>query len=246
MDPLVEARNLHKSFGRRTAVAGVSFEVFRGTVVAFLGPNGAGKSTTLRLLAGCLAPDRGTAVVAGHDTVRASLSARASLGYLPETASGFFHLTVDEFLAFAAESRGLWAGARRSAIERAMTAVDLQGAAERKLGSLSKGLRQRAFLAQAILHDPPVLILDEPSDGLDPNQKAHLRRFIRSIAAEKAVLMSTHILEEAEAVCDRAIVIAGGRVVADAPRHALADAQGRFGASFERLTGGPPDPARSC
>jgi ABC-2 type transport system ATP-binding protein len=240
---LIECRDLVKAFGRRRAVAGISFGLGAGTIAAFLGSNGAGKSTTMRLLAGYLAPDAGHAHIAGYDVVRDSARARAALGYLPEAASGFGHLTVHEFLLCVAECRGLWGHARAAALARAVAAVELDDAMDLTLSSLSKGWRQRAWLAQAILHDPPVLILDEPTDGLDPNQKARLHRFIRSIAPGRAVLMSTHILEEAEAICDRVIVMSEGRILADAPRADLVDARGRLAPAFARLTAATPEPA---
>lgn len=236
MPLLIEAQDLARRFGATEAVAGVSFAIGPGTVVGFLGPNGAGKSTTMRLLAGYLQPDRGSARVAGYDIVRDAEAARTALGYLPEAASGFSTLTVREFLTFAAEARGLWGSRRRRALDWATEAVDLAPALDRVIGTLSKGWRQRAWLAQAILHDPPVLVLDEPTDGLDPNQKTHLHRFIRSVATDKAILMATHNLEEAQAICGRLIIMGQGRIVADAPCGELLDGDGRLGPAFERLT----------
>jgi ABC-2 type transport system ATP-binding protein len=233
---MIEARHLAKSFRGRPAVMDISFDVGLGEIVGFLGTNGAGKSTILRLLAGSLRPDRGTACIAGHDMATARRQAQACLGYLPEAAAGFADLTVLEFLTFVAESRGYWGARRRLALARAVEALDLAPAMAMALESLSKGWRQRAWLAQAILHDPPVLILDEPTDGLDPNQKMHLRRFLRAAAQGKAILMSTHILEEAEQLCDRFLVISEGAVVADRPRAALTDADGRLAGAFARLT----------
>ena len=233
---MIEARHLAKSFHGRTAVTDISFDVGTGEIVGLLGTNGAGKSTTLRLLAGSLRPDRGAAAIAGHDLATARREAQACLGYLPEAAAGFATLTVLEFLTFAAESRGYWGATRRVAIARAGEALDLGPEMAMPLERLSNGWRQRAWLAQAILHDPPVLILDEPTDGLDPNQKMHLRRFLRSAAAGKAILMSTHILEEAEELCDRLIVISGGAVVANRPRAALTDGDGGLAGAFARLT----------
>jgi ABC-2 type transport system ATP-binding protein len=234
---MIEARRLTKSFYGRPAVTDVSFDVGAGEIVGLLGTNGAGKSTILRLLAGSLRPDRGAASIAGHDVATTRRQAQACLGYLPEAASGFADLTVLEFLTFAAESRGYRGARRRLALARVAEALDLSPAMAMPLERLSKGWRQRAWLAQAILHDPPVLILDEPTDGLDPNQKTHLRRFLRAAAQGKAILMSTHILEEAEQLCDRLLVISGGTVVVDRPRAALADADGRLASAFARLTG---------
>lgn len=238
---MIEARNLSKAFRDRRAVDDVSFEIARGTVVGFLGPNGAGKSTTMRLLTGYLRPDGGEARIAGHDVGTETARARASLGYLPEAAAGFPNLTVSEFLIWCAECRGLWGAARDAAIERVSEETDLGPALSLRMRTLSKGWRQRAWFAQAILHDPPVLIFDEPTDGLDPNQKAHIRDFIRAIAPRKAIILSTHILEEAEEICDRVIIIANGRIVADEACKTLADRKGRLWAAFRRLT--DPDAA---
>jgi ABC-2 type transport system ATP-binding protein len=234
---MIEARRLTKSFHGRPAVTDVSFDVGMGEIVGLLGTNGVGKSTILRLLAGSLRPDRGAASIAGHDVATARRQAQACLGYLPEAAAGFADLTVLEFLTFAAESRGCWGARRRLALARVTEALDLGPAMGMPLERLSKGWRQRAWLAQAILHDPPVLILDEPTDGLDPNQKTHLRRFLRTAAQGKAILMSTHILEEAEQLCDRLLVMSEGAVVVDRPRAALADADGGLAGAFARLTG---------
>ena len=234
---LIEAESISKRFRDRHAVVGVSFAIARGTVAGLLGVNGAGKSTTMRLLAGYLVPDRGRAAIAGHDTIAAAIAARAALGYLPEAPSGFPHLTVREFLGFAAECRGFAGVRRQRAVGRAAEVLDLGPALDRTLGALSKGWRQRAWLAQAILHDPPVLLLDEPADGLDPGQRAQFRQYVRSIAACRAVLMSTHILEEAGVMCDRLIVMHAGRVVADGPTSGFLDEQGRLGPAFARMTG---------
>jgi ABC-2 type transport system ATP-binding protein len=236
---MIEARDLEMRFGARTAVRGVSFAVEPGQVVGFLGPNGAGKSTTMRMLTGFLRPAAGSAWICGHDIQAGRLAAQRCLGYLPEAAGGFSHLTVREFLTFCGEARGLAGADLRTAIERVCGAVDLGPALGLKLGVLSKGWRQRAWLAQALLHDPPVLILDEPTDGLDPTQKQHARDLIRRVAADKAILLSTHILEEAEEICQRAIIIAEGRIVADAATADLLDPQGRLTAAFHRLTASP-------
>jgi len=232
---MIEAKNLCKRFGTRVAVDDVSFSVARGDVVGFLGPNGAGKSTTMRLLAGFFDADAGGARVCGHDIGRERRAAQATLGYLPEAAGGFANLTVREFLAFCGESRGLAGAALADAVGRACSLIDLGAALDSAMKTLSKGWRQRAWLAQAILHDPPVLILDEPTDGLDPIQKEQVRALIRSLAADKAIILSTHILEEAEEVCTRAIIIAGGRIVADDTPRNLADDRGRLAASFRSL-----------
>ena len=236
---MIEARQLSMHFGGRLVVVGISFTVEPGTVAGFLGPNGAGKTTTMRLLTGFLRPVSGTALICGHDIGRAPRAARACFGYLPEAATGFPNLTVREFLTYCGEARGVRGGALKAAIDRVCGRIALGPALETKMKELSKGWRQRAWLAQAIVHDPPVLIMDEPTDGLDPNQKMRVRQLIRAVAPEKAILLSTHILEEAEEVCNRAIIIAGGRIVADDAPANLADRRGRLGKAFHRLTAEP-------
>lgn len=236
---MIEARNLSMHFGGRLVVDGISFTVEPGTVAGFLGPNGAGKTTTMRLLTGFLRPVSGTALICGHDIGRAPRAAQACFGYLPESATGFPNLTVREFLTYCGEARGVRGGALKAAIDRVCGRIELGPALETRMKELSKGWRQRAWLAQAILHDPPVLIMDEPTDGLDPNQKMQVRHLIREVAPEKAILLSTHILEEAEEVCNRAIIIAGGRIVADDAPANLADHRGRLGEAFHRLTTEP-------
>lgn len=233
----IEARGLCKSFAAHEAVIDVSFRAVPGTVTGFLGPNGAGKSTTMRLLTASLAADRGTASICGLDINRDPIGARAHLGYLPEAANGFSSLTIAEFLTFAAEARGLWGARKRAAMARVVDMIGLGQALGRTLGQLSKGWRQRAWLGQALIHDPPVLILDEPTDGLDPIQKTHLRRLLSELSSDKTILMSTHILEEAEELCDHLIILAEGRVVADVRKAEVADNAGRLAPAFLRLTG---------
>ncbi len=233
---LVETLALSKSFGPRRAVDGVSFALPPATITGLLGANGAGKSTTMRMLAGALLPDSGTARIAGNDIVTARPQAQRDLGYLPEAANGFSILTVYEFLIFAAEARGLFGDEGRQAAKRIAGLLDLVRALGRPLGSLSKGWRQRAWLAQALIHDPSVLILDEPTDGLDPKQKIDLRALLRKIARDRAILMSTHILEEAEELCDHLIVMHEGRIAADAPKSDLADSRGRLAPAVIALT----------
>jgi ABC-2 type transport system ATP-binding protein len=239
---MIEAKDLIKRFGDVPAVDRVSISVGPGEVVGFLGPNGAGKSTTMRLLAGALSPDSGAARICGHDMAANRRAGQACLGYLPEAATGFAHLTVREFLAYCGECRGIRGALLGAAIARTAEAARLDPALDKKMKTLSKGWRQRAWFAQAILHDPPVLILDEPTDGLDPGQKDHVRELIRAAASDKAIIISTHILEEAEEVCDRAVVIAEGRIVADRACADLADRQGRLAGAFRRLTGGGEPP----
>ena len=234
---LVEAEHLVRRFGERPAVSDVSFSVAEGSVVGLLGANGAGKSTTMRMLVGYLAPDSGHARIAGRRVDERPREAHAAIGYLPESPTGFSDLTVREFLIFAAEARGLSGVDRRRGIERAVEAGDLSDAFGQVLGALSQGWRQRAWIGQAFLHDPPVLILDEPTTALDPGQKRRLRALIREAAKTKAVLVSTHILEEAETLCDRAIVFRDGRIAADRPVRELVDDTGRLAASYETLAG---------
>ncbi len=232
----IVARGLRKSFGLRAAVRDVSFTAAAGTITALLGANGAGKSTTLRMLTGALTPDAGSARIDGHDVTADAEAARARTGYLPEAATGFQHLTPGELLLFAAEARGLNGPHAIDETRRVTALLDLAPVIGQTLGTLSKGWRQRAWLAQALIGDPPVLILDEPTDGLDPTQKIALRRLLRELAEDKAILMSTHILEEAEELCDRVIVMADGRIVADATTRDLVDGAGRLAAAFTRLT----------
>ncbi len=231
---LIESEGLVKRFGSRAAVDGVSFRVERGEVLGFLGPNGAGKSTTMRMLAGFVVPDRGRARLGGHDVQAAPVAARRLLGYLPEGAPTYPDMEVGAFLRFCAAVRGLDGGA----VARAMALTGVASVARQTVETLSKGYKRRVGLAQALLHDPPVLVLDEPTDGLDPNQKHEMRVLIRAMAAEKAIVISTHILEEVDAVCSRAIVIARGRVVADETPLALAarHPSGRLEDVFRQLT----------
>jgi ABC-2 type transport system ATP-binding protein len=213
---LIEIDGLSKRFGSFTAVDRVSFNVARGEVLGFLGPNGAGKSTTMRMLAGFMIPTAGTARICGHDVQTDGVAARRVLGFLPEGAPTYPEMTVTGFLTFCAKIRGFSAKQRDERIERAMTLTRLGSVALQPVETLSKGFKRRVGLAQALLHDPPVLVLDEPTDGLDPNQKHEVRSLITEMAPEKAIVISTHILEEVDAVCSRAIIIASGHVVADA------------------------------
>ncbi len=215
MERMIEVEGLARHFGPLVAVDDVSFSVSRGEVLGFLGPNGAGKSTTMKMITGFLAPTRGRVAVAGHDIARQALAAKAAIGYLPEGAPAYGDMTPASFLAFAARARGLGRAAARAGIERAVEQVELQAVLEQPIETLSKGYKRRVGLAQAILHDPPVLILDEPTDGLDPNQKHQVRNLILGMARDKAIIISTHILEEVGAVCSRALIIAQGRIVAD-------------------------------
>lgn len=212
---MIEIRQLVKRFGPFTAVDGVSFSVQRGEVLGFLGPNGAGKSTTMKMITGFLAPTSGTAVVCGHDVGQEPLAVKEKIGYLPEGAPAYGDMTPEGFLDFIAGVRGLKGAAKRERIAHVVAKVHLEGVMRQTIETLSKGFKRRVGLAQAILHDPDVLIMDEPTDGLDPNQKHEVRTLIREMAPSKAIILSTHILEEVEAVCSRAVIINRGRIVAD-------------------------------
>jgi ABC-2 type transport system ATP-binding protein len=212
---LIEITGLTKRFGSFTAVDNVTFNVARGEVLGFLGPNGAGKSTTMRMLAGFMIPTTGAARICGHDVQTDGVAARRVLGFLPEGAPTYPEMTVTGFLTFCARVRGYTGRNLAQRVEHAMELTRLQGVVLQTVETLSKGFKRRVGLAQALLHDPPVLVLDEPTDGLDPNQKHEVRLLIAQMAPEKAIVISTHILEEVEAVCSRAIIIASGRVVAD-------------------------------
>jgi ABC-2 type transport system ATP-binding protein len=212
---MIEIEGLVRRFGPLTAVGGISLRVAKGEVLGFLGPNGAGKSTTMKMITGFLAPTEGRITVCGHDVVEEPLQAQAAIGYLPEGAPAYPDMTPLEFLQFIATVRGLKDAAAKQAIDTAVVRTGLTSVLDQRIDTLSKGFKRRVGLAQAILHDPPVLIMDEPTDGLDPNQKHAARNLIRGMAADKAIIISTHILEEVDAVCTRAIIIDRGRIVAD-------------------------------
>ncbi len=213
---MIQTSKLVKTYGRIRAVDGVSFQVEPGQVLGFLGPNGAGKSTTMKMIAGFLAPTSGSASVCGYDVREQPIQARRELGYLSEGAPSYGEMTVRGFLEFIANVRGLEGQRRRQRLDDAIGRLQLEAVLEQAVDTLSKGFRRRVGLAQAILHDPRALILDEPTDGLDPNQKHEVRGLIQSMAADRTIIISTHILEEVNAVCSRAIIIAAGRVLADA------------------------------
>ena len=211
----IEARSLSKHYGNLLAVDELSFEVGSGEVLGFLGPNGAGKSTTMKMLTGFLTPTSGPAVINGHDIIEDSLAARRSIGYLPEGAPAYGEMSVRKFLEFIARARGFRG---RDALDKAAAAIErlnLDKVPEQPIETLSKGFKRRVGLAQAILHDPEVLILDEPTDGLDPNQKHEVRRLIRDMSSEKIIVISTHVLEEVQALCNRAMIISDGRLLVD-------------------------------
>lgn len=213
---MIEIKNLTKRFSGHAAVDGLSFKVQQGEVLGFLGPNGAGKSTTMKMLTGFLAPTSGSASILGHDVQSDTLAVQRLIGYLPEGAPSYGDMTVRGFLEFIAEVRGYRGAEKRQRVQRAVALVELDKVLEQSIETLSKGFKRRVGLAQAILHDPKVLILDEPTDGLDPNQKHQVRQLIQSLATDRIVIISTHILEEVSAVCTRAVVIAAGKLVADA------------------------------
>jgi ABC-2 type transport system ATP-binding protein len=211
---MIKIENLVKAFGAKRAVDGISFSVERGEVLGFLGPNGAGKSTTMRMVTGFMPPTAGRIRIGGHDVVESPLEAKRLIGYLPENAASYPDMTVHGFLNFVAELRGLQGDARRKAVHRVVELCFLESVLRQSIDTLSKGYRHRTCLAQALIHDPEVLIMDEPTDGLDPNQKHEVRNLIRELGKTKAIVFSTHILEEVDAACTRAIIIDRGRIVA--------------------------------
>jgi ABC-2 type transport system ATP-binding protein len=213
---LIEIDRLTKKFGDTTVVNDVSFSLKKGEVLGFLGPNGAGKSTTMRMLAGFLLPTSGTARICGADVVERPIEAKRQLGYLPEGAPCYPEMTVSGFLDFTARVRGYKGQEAAERVAKGMRLADLEAVRLQPIETLSKGFKRRVGLAQALLHDPPALVLDEPTDGLDPNQKHEVRELIRRMAPEKAIIISTHILEEVSAVCTRAIIIARGHLIVDA------------------------------
>jgi ABC-2 type transport system ATP-binding protein len=212
---MITVQNLKKTFGPKAAVNGVSFTVEKGEVLGFLGPNGAGKSTTMRMITGFLPPTAGTVRVGSYDMVEQPLEAKRLLGYLPENAPAYMDMTVYGFLSFAAELRGLRGAARKKAVRKAVETCFLENVVHQSVETLSKGYRHRTCFAQSILHDPEILIMDEPTDGLDPNQKHEVRQLIRRMGERKAIIFSTHILEEVDAACSRAIIIDRGKIVAN-------------------------------
>ena len=219
---MIEIDGLTKRYGHHTVVDNLSFRCEPGEVLGFLGPNGAGKSTTMKMVTGFVTPSAGKARICGHDIATDGLEARRKLGYLPEGAPCYAEMTPGSFLEFIADIRGLAGDERRSRLGEVIERLHLGPVLDQSVDTLSKGFKRRVGLAQAILHDPAVLILDEPTDGLDPNQKHEVRELIRSMAEDKLIVISTHILEEVEAVCSRAIIIANGRILADDTPHALA------------------------
>lgn len=218
---MIEVRHLGKRFGPIVAVDDVSFTVGRGEVLGFLGPNGAGKSTTMKMITGFLAPTSGTAIVCGADVIAAPIQVKRRIGYLPEGAPAYPDMTPAGFLSFIAHIRGFSGAEARRRTAAVVERVEIGEVLFQPIETLSKGFKRRVGLAQALLHDPEVLILDEPTDGLDPNQKHEVRRLIAEMAPEKAIVISTHILEEVDAVCSRAMIIARGKLLADGAPGAL-------------------------
>jgi len=212
---MIEVVEISRNFGRFQAVSNVSFQVQKSEVLGFLGPNGAGKSTTMKMLTGYLQPSSGDALICGHSVTKQSLKARAKIGYLPESAPSYGEMQVEEFLRFAGKVRGLTGGKLNSQIEKVIEDTSLETVRKQLIETLSKGYRQRTCLAQSLLHDPPVLLLDEPTDGLDPNQKFEVRKLISQLKEDRTILVSTHILEEVEAICTRAIILSEGKIVGD-------------------------------
>lgn len=235
---LLQVDGLRKTFGRRTAVDGVGFSLDVGEIVGLLGPNGAGKTTTMRMIAGFLEPDEGVVKVFNIDVARDRRRAQERVGYLPEGAPLYGEMTPWAFLRFVAEARGMTREAARHAVRRAAQDARLGDAIDRPIETLSKGYRRRVGLAAALLHDPLLLILDEPTDGLDPNQRHAVRDLIRKLGEDRGLIISTHSLEEVEAVCTRAIVIDRGRIVADKTPAQLRDEHGSLERAFQALTRG--------
>lgn len=236
---MIKVRELTKHFGAKRAVDGISFEIGRGEVLGFLGPNGAGKSTTMRMITGFVTPTSGAVTIGGFDMLENPIPAKKLIGYLPENAPAYTDMTVHGFLNFAAEIRGLRGEARAKAVRRAAELCFLEPVLYQSVETLSKGYRHRTCFAQSIIHDPDILILDEPTDGLDPNQKHEVRQLIREMGKTKAIIFSTHILEEVDAACSRAIIIDRGKIVANGTPEELRRKSEWAGAVTLRVNGVP-------
>src|SRR5258705_8864818 len=234
---MIKVENLVKTFGPKRAVDGVSFSVERGEVLGFLGPNGAGKSTSMRMITGFIPPTEGKVTVGGFDMEENPIPAKRLIGYLPENAPAYTDMTVHGFLSFAAEIRGLRGELKRKAVQRAVEMCFLEAVLHQSVETLSKGYRHRTCFAQSIIHDPDVLVLDEPTDGLDPNQKHEVRGLIKRMGEKKAIIFSTHILEEVDAVCSRAIIIDRGKIVANGTPQELRQKSDWAGAVTLRVSG---------
>jgi ABC-2 type transport system ATP-binding protein len=234
---MIRVQNLTKAFGPKKAVNNLSFTVEKGEVLGFLGPNGAGKSTTMRMITGFIPPTSGTVSIGGHDIVDDAIAARRLFGYLPESAPSYTDMTVHGFLHFIAELRGLTGDARKRAVNKVIATCFLEAVVHQSVETLSKGFRHRLCFAQSILHDPEVLVMDEPTDGLDPNQKHEVRGLIKEMGRTKAIIFSTHILEEVEAACSRAIIIDRGSIVANGTPEELKARSVTAGTVLVRLSG---------
>lgn len=229
---MISVKGLRRTFGPIVAVDDISFEVAKGQVLGFLGPNGAGKSTAMKMLACFLTPDSGTASVCGHDIIADSVAVRQCVGYLAENAPAYDEMTVGNFLKFVCDARQISGKARKGAIDKVVPMCSIESVYYQTIETLSKGYRRRVGLAQALIHDPQVLILDEPTDGLDPNQKFEVRQLINQMAKDKCIIISTHILEEVEAVCNRAIIIARGKILVDSTPDKLKQ---KYGCGLEEV-----------
>ena len=212
---MIEVKELRRSFGPVVAVDGISFNVEKGQVLGLLGPNGAGKTTAMRILACFLRPDSGTATICGHDILRNPIAVRKSIGYLAENVPAYNEMTVGGFLNFVCDAREIKSKKRKEALDKIVPMCSVESVYHQTIETLSKGYKRRVGLAQALIHDPEVLILDEPTDGLDPNQKHEVRKLINDMVKDKCIIVSTHILEEVEAVCSRTIIIARGKILVD-------------------------------
>lgn len=246
MDTLIEVEGLSKHFGALKAVSDISLKVTRGEVLGFLGPNGAGKSTTMKMITGFLAPTAGRVSIAGFDIEKSPLEAKARIGYLPEGAPAYGEMTSASFLEFIADIRGIPRAERGKRIAEVVAKIHLDKVLNQRIETLSKGFKRRVGLAQAILHDPEILIMDEPTDGLDPNQKFEVRSLIQEMAPEKAIVISTHILEEVDAVCTRAIIIGQGRVIFSGTPRELASRSRYHNAATIVLAAADADRARQA
>jgi len=234
---MIEVKELRRSFGPVIAVDGISFSVEKGQVLGLLGPNGAGKSTAMRMLACFLRPDSGTATICGYDILQSPIEVRKSIGYLAENVPAYNEMTVGSFLDFICDVREIKGKARKKALDRIVPMCSIESVYHQTIETLSKGYKRRVGLAQALIHDPVVLILDEPTDGLDPNQKHEVRKLINKMAKDKCIIISTHILEEVEAVCSRTIIIAKGKILVDStPEELKGKYQCSLDAVFRRIT----------
>ena len=238
---MIEVKHLTKRFGNQLAVDDISFTAEKGEILGFLGPNGAGKSTTMRMITGFFPPTSGTVIIGGSDILTQSIAARRKIGYLPENAPVYPDMTVSRYLDFCAQIRGFSGAAKTKRVNETIERCFLSGVHQQAVNTLSKGYKQRVCFAQSILHDPEYLILDEPTDGLDPNQKHEVRLMIQEMSATKAIIFSTHILDEVDAICSRAIIIADGKVVADDTPDGLRQRSAFHGSVVLTVTGATSD-----